>query len=112
MLKLWASLVILLVAAVPLSAQETVPRPSPREGPDTACAPSYGSKPFADSAVPVAKAPDTGRVVSRDMRPPCPVVSPSAVTPAPPANAQVAPLSAKSDSLRQQADSASRRPKN
>jgi len=95
--------------AAPLRAQET-PRPSPREGPDTTCGPSYGSRPFGDSTA--VAAPGTGRVDA----PPkfgCPrigeVPSP-AKTPAPPANAQVTPLSPKADSLRQQADSTSRRP--
>jgi len=93
----------------PLRAQET-PRPSPREGPDTTCGPSYGSKPFGDSAS--ASVPGTGRV-DGPPKPGCPRVGevPSpAKTPAPPANAQVTPLSPKADSLRQQADSTSRRP--
>lgn len=92
------SLLLFMAVAAPLRAQET-PRPSSREGPDTACGASYGSRPFRDS--------------SAATRPGCPRVGepgPYTPTPAPAANAPVAPLSPKTDSLRQQADSASRRP--
>ena len=94
-----AILLLWLAVAPPLHAQQEAPRPSPREGPDTTCGPSYGSRPFGDSAA--------------ANRPGCPRVGEPAVKapqPAPPASVPVAPLSPKTDSLRQQADSASRRP--
>jgi len=92
------SLLLFMAVAAPLRAQET-PRPSSREGPDTTCGPSYGSRPFRDSTVAPPRCPGIGDPPSPEQ------------TPAPPANVQVAPLSPKTDSLRQQADSTSRRPR-
>lgn len=89
---------LFMAVAGPLRAQET-PRPSPREGPDTTCGPSYGSRPFRDSTVATTRCPRIGEPPSPEQ------------TPAPAANVQVAPLSPKTDSLRQQAESTSRRPR-
>jgi hypothetical protein len=97
----------------PLRAQSSAPRPTPREGPDTTCGPSYGSKPFGDSLR--VKTADSGRIVRLGERPDCPAVGEAASTRSVPGAdratpGQVAPVSAKADSLRRQVDSSSRRP--
>ena len=92
-------LLVSLGGATPLRAQEA-PRPSPREGADTTCGPSYGSKPFGDSTAARTK-PGCTRVGEPAVQAP---------SNAPPAGMQPVPVSPKTDSLRHQADSASRRP--
>jgi len=102
-------LVALMAVAAPVGAQQETPRPSSREGPDTTCGPSYGSRPFGDSSG--TAVPGTGQPEVR-VKPPCPPVNDAVVRPpaTAPAGVPVAPLSPKTDSLRQQADSTSRRP--